>query len=119
MQYFGSGIGHTTIAIQSTREDVAMDIDEDGKSDDEVMGTAQVSESADHRFLEELQKMVSAMAEGGTASDREDVEQTLDSDDDEHDSDEDMDDMSMDNDDDLGPEDGEDEGYVDTGYGGL
>lgn len=128
MRYFGSGIGHTAIAIQSTREDVAMDVDEDGKSDDEdgknddeVMGTAQVSESADHRFLEELQQMVSAMAEGGTASDREDVEQTLDSDDDEHDSDdEDMDDMSTDNDiDNLGPEDGEDEGYVETGYSGL
>jgi hypothetical protein len=124
MRYLGGGIGHTATAIQSTREDAAMDVDEHAKimnSDDEVMDTAQVSEFVDHCFLEELQQMASAMAEGGTTGDREDVEQTLDSDDDEHDSDdEDMDDMSTDNDDDdLGPEDGEDEGYVETGYGAL
>jgi hypothetical protein len=126
MRYFGGGIGHTTTTIQSAREDVAMDVDEDAKimnSDDEAMGTeAQVSEFVGHHSLEELQQMASAMAEGVMTGDWEDVERTLDSDDDGDDSDdEDMDDdMSTDNDDDdLGPEDGEDEGYVETGYGGL
>jgi hypothetical protein len=126
MRYFGGGISHTATTIQSAKEDIAMEVDEDAKimnSNDEVMDTeAQVSEFVGHHSLEELQQMVSAMAEGVMTGDWENVERTLDSDDDRHDSDdEDMnDDMSTDNnDDDSGPEDGEDEGYVETGYGGL
>jgi hypothetical protein len=111
---------------------VAMQHEEENADEDadihNLTARAKVSELNDHLLLEELRQAASIMAGGGTADDWEEAEEASDSDSDDQDSDIDSknegtdDGMSTDkgeDDDDLGPEDGEDEGYLDTGYGAL
>ena len=124
MRYLHGGIGHIA-TTQPTGGNI--DIDENANIPDEHEVTgASISELNDHLLLEELRRAASMMVDGGTANDWEEVVDTSDSD--SHD-DQDSDTDSMDegtasdastdgeDDDDLGPEDGEDEGYVDSGYG--
>jgi len=123
MRYFGGGIGHATTPIQSTEEDTTMNVDEEVTNEDLEDGTsAGVSQPTDHDLLAELRQTARLMEGGGVAGDREDVQDPDDGD--ESDSDEDMDDGSSvdggsDDDDNLGPEDGEDREYFDSGYDAL
>lgn len=133
MRYLGGGIGHVAVATQPEEENIEEDVIM--TNDPKAMAEDQVSDR-DEGLLEELRQAVSIMAGGGTANDREEVEQATDSDSDDHDTDADSDDTDADSDDEgmddslstdsdnkgedyLGPEDGEDEGYLDSGYGAL
>jgi hypothetical protein len=126
MRYLGGGIGHIAVATQPEEENIEEDIIT--TNDPKAMAEVQASDRDEH-LLEKLRQAASIMAGGGTANDREEVEQVPDSDSDDHDTDADSDDEGMDDslstDGDhegenyLGPEDGEDEGYLDSGYGAL
>jgi hypothetical protein len=144
MRYFGGGIGHKTTQIQPNEEDFAMDVDgEPGDTDENQETSTGTSPQLTDHHLSELQQVVSIIEGGGlmdlddsmsvdSDNDGKDNDENEDSDDDEDsdedkDSDEDEDEDSNDgdgdgdndNDNDLGPEDGEDQDYLDTGYSAL
>jgi hypothetical protein len=127
MRYFGGGIGHTA-QTQLGNEGEAMDVDEGGDpwADNDQGGSAEEAQVlGDVRLLEELHRMAHIMIEGERAGDRDEVEATIDCIND-------ADDVCMRGEDDilpeangeaedvdLGPEDGEDGGYFDIGFGAL
>jgi hypothetical protein len=134
MRYLGGGIGHMAIVAQPTEEGAAMNTDEDANitvNDEEAAGV-QGSVPIGQSLVDELWQVARIMAGGGTADDWEDVEQAPgsesdsgsgdeDEDEDENENEDIDDEISLDGDDDegghsFGPEDGEDENYLDTGY---
>jgi hypothetical protein len=121
MRYFGGGIGHTSTETQPSNEDDLMDVDEVDDNEPEAQ-----PKLADADLLKEIHQLASSTkAEGGIYGERDEVEEPMDSEDDDTDNESMSEDdalsatSSEESDDDLGPEDGEDEGYVDTGYDEL
>ena len=123
MRYFGGGIGHT-LQFPRTCEDYedndAMDIDEGENADTEAP-------PIDAYHLEELQHAANTIGTG-VAGERDVVEDPVDLEDVpiiedplgvEVDSDDEASEAGDEGEYDLGPEDGEDEDYFDTGYGAL
>lgn len=138
MRYFGGGLGHIATAVQATADDATMDADEDtsARHPQEVGDFGTGMPPTDQGSHEVLCQVGSNLGRDMT-DDHEDVDQAPASDDEEHDSDveDSVDDMSVgsdesngggdhasvfgDGDDTLGPEDGEDDGFFDMGYGAL
>lgn len=127
MRYAGGGLGHMTTTMHAVEDDITMDIDEDAGVLDEAEDSSARMLAADHV---ELQQVAGNLGGDYVADNEEDIDQALDSDDEEHDSEDGMDECDDDSDDsstsddgsdddNLGPEDGEDEGYFDMGYGVL
>jgi hypothetical protein len=122
MRYLGGGIGHSPTQTQINCDKGAMDVDE-GNSDIEE----EAEPLEDEYLLESLHQIASTFIEGERDDDRDEVGEPADFDHgDETDETSDegggTDDGAFSGDgepDDFGPEDGEDEGYVDIGYGTL
>ena len=123
MRYRGGGIGHATNQVQLSEEDDAMDIDDiDEDNADKVNGGRDLEpsdEPSDKHLVEELLQIASSMAAGPW----EEVECAVVIDPGEEDVSEEESDGAMavmgNGEEYLGPEDGEDEDYIDTGYGAL
>jgi hypothetical protein len=121
MRYRGGGVGHATNHYEG--DDDAMDIDED----DADKENTQDLEPSDERLVQELLRIASGAAHRPTStSAREELEHAMvmDPDEDEEDDSEEERDsaavmMGNEEEENLGPEDGENEDYIDTGYGAL
>ena len=119
MRYCGGGIEHTTNQIQLINEDDMMDIDEDVYEGD---AEAEDPQLADEHLVNELLQAASTLAaRSSIAGEQDEVEQAVVINPDEGDDEEEDRNNASGNesDDELGPEDGEDEGYLDTRYGAL
>ena len=124
MRYRGGGIGHAMNQAQLSEEDDVMEVDEDDADRD--MGNAHAEqdlEVSDEHLVKELLQIVNGVTLGSTLTNvREEVERAVVTDSDTDDSKDDRDSATAvmrDEDEDLGPEDGENEDYVDTGYRAL
>lgn len=119
MRYFGGGVGHSETQIQFSHENDAMNVDQEVEIEEEAESVE------DECLLENLHRIASTFIEGEMDDDRDEVEEPIDCGSDEaDDKGGGTDDGALSEDgeppeDDFGPEDGEDEGYVDTGYGTL
>jgi len=104
-------------------QDTAMCVDGDYSTANQEEGVVECPElePTDTHLLAELRRVASAMVDGTVVGGRDEVDPASDSEE-EEDSDNNLYDflsIDQEDDDDFGPEDGEDQGYVDTGYGGL
>lgn len=123
MRYRGGGIGHAMNQAQLSEED-AMEVDEDDADRDmENAHVEQDLEVSDEHLVEELLRIANKGTLGPILTNvREEVERTVVIDSDADDSEDERDSATAvmrNEDEDLGPEDGENEDYVDTGYGAL
>jgi hypothetical protein len=126
MRYSGGGIGHTaTSQTKISNDDDAMDVDDDSFTADADQGgnIEKERDLEDSHLLDELRHIV----QGEMAGDQDEAEELMDGSNAKavnEDGEDEEDALSETNseigdDDDLGPEDGEDEVYLDTGYGAL
>ena len=125
MRYQGGGVGHTTNHYEGDND--AMDIN-DGDADKENALGGQDLEPSDECLVQELLRIASSAAHRPTStSAREELERAMvmDPDEDEEDDSEEERDSTAsmmgneEEEENLGPEDGENEDYVDTGYRAL
>jgi hypothetical protein len=126
MRYLSGGIGHMAILAPPAEENAAMNTDEDANItvDDEEAAKVQGSAPTGQSVVDKLWQAACTMAGEGASDGWEDAEQTSGSDSDRDSGDESEDtgdEISLDGGSDqgnhgFGPEDGEDENYLDTGY---
>lgn len=122
MRYRGGGIGHATNQIQLINEDDMMDMMDIGEDVYEEDTGAEDPQLADKDLVNVLLQSASTMAaRSSIVGEQDEVERAVVINPDGGDDDEEDRDNASGNesDDELGPEDGEDEGYLDTGCGAL
>jgi len=117
MRYRGGGIGHVTVQLEMQADEGVAMMDVDVQVDPAEDKT--VDEKVFTNRLEDVCQAARTVGMG-TREEREEVEDPQDSDsDDSNNSDDELTDGEDDSDDNMGPEDGEDMGFLDTGYGAL